>query len=124
MNNIKEEVKGFWNKNKSKIIFGAKCLGVGFGIGFVKGYITNDKDSNKDIFYQITNRLDNLTSKLPEYDPELFLRTIKNDDLLLNELRRRYYNEIDICREDVGKGVVDIMEDVLDNHWRAEGYEY
>lgn len=124
MNNIKEEVKGFWNKNKSKIIFGAKCLGVGFGIGFVKGYITNDKDSNKDIFYQITNRLDKLTSKLPEYDPELFLRTIKNDDLLLNELRHRYYNEIDICSEDVGKGVVDIMEDVLDNHWRAEGYEY
>lgn len=123
MNNIKEEAKVFWNKNKGKIIFGAKCLAVGFGIGFVKGYITNDKNSNKDMFYQITNRLDNLISKLPECDPEVFLRTIKNDDLLLNELRRRYYNEIDVCSEDIGKGVVDIMEDVLDNHWRAEGYE-
>lgn len=123
MSNIKEEAKVFWNNNKGKIIFGAKCLAVGFGIGFVKGYITNDKDSNKDIFYQITNRLDKLTLKLPEYDPELLLRNIKNDDLLLNELRRRYYNEIDICSEDIGKGVVDIMEDVLDNHWRPEGYE-
>lgn len=135
MNNIKEEAKVFWNKNKSKIIFGAKCLAVGFGIGFVKGGIdmlaaTNYKEK-MNIYYKIgamfntmDAKMEDLTSKIPECDPELFLRNIKNDDLLLNELRNRYYNEIDICSEDIGKGVVDIMEDVLDNHWRADGYEY
>ena len=135
MNNIKEEAKVFWNKNKSKIIFGAKCLAVGFGIGFVKGGIdmlaaTNYKEK-MNIYYKIgamfntiDAQMEDLSSKIPECDPELFLRNIKNDDLLLNELRRRYYNEIDICSEDIGKGVVDIMEDVLDNHWRAEGYEF
>ena len=135
MNNIKEEVKGFWNKNKSKIIFGAKCLAVGFGIGFVKGGIdmlaaTNYKEK-MNIYYKIgamfntmDAKMEDLTSKVPECDPAVFLKTIKNDDLLLNELRDRCYNEITVYDEGIKRrGVVDIMEDVLNNHWRAEGYE-
>lgn len=123
MNNIKEEAKVFWNKNKGKIIFGAKCLGIGFGIGFIKGMVAMSNASDRGMFGVLSDKIDTLSSKFPEQDPVTFLKKIDNDDLLLNELRRRYYNEIDICSEDIGKGVVDIMEDVLNNHWRPEGYE-
>ena len=123
MNNFKEEAKVFWNKNKGKIIFGAKCLGVGFGIGFVKGMITMANASDRGIISELSDKFDTLASKLPEHDPVAFLKKIDNDDLLLNELRRRYYNEIEVCTDDGRKGVIDIMKDVLDNHWRAEGYE-
>lgn len=119
MENIKEEVKGFWNKNRSKIIFGAKCLAVGFGIGFVKGIITESKYGNNGLLYTISEKLDDVCDP----DPATFLRRIKDDDLFLNELRNRTYDYIFINEEDVGKNVVDIMKDVLDNHWRPDGYE-
>ena len=34
---MKEKLKIFWNDNKDKIIFAAKCYLVGFAIGFIKG---------------------------------------------------------------------------------------
>lgn len=134
MNNIKEEVKGFWNKNKGKIIFGAKCLAVGFGIGFVKGGVDmlaaiNYKEKVNfyykigAMFNTIDANIDDLSSKLPECDPAAFLRHIKDDDLILNELRNRTYDHIYIDETDIGKDVVEIMKDILDNHWRADGYE-
>lgn len=133
MNNIKEEAKGFWNKNKGKIIFGAKCLAVGFGIGFVKGGIDmlaaiNQRNDASDytvraMFNTIDAKMDDLSSKLPACDPAAFLKTIKNDDYILDELRNRTYDHIYIDETDIGKDVVEIMKDVLDNHWRADGYE-
>ena len=123
MNNIKEEAKGFWNKNKSKIIFGAKCLAVGFGIGFVKGIITESKYGNNVLLYTMSEKLDKIYDYIPYLSTKDFLRGIKDDDLLLNELHNRAYDGIIINEEDVGKDVVEVMKDVLDNHWRADGYE-
>lgn len=123
MNNIKEEAKRFWNKNKSKIIFGAKCLGVGFGIGFVKGIITESKYGNNGLLYTMSEKLDRIYDYIPYLSTKDFLRGIKDDDLLLNELRNRTYDGILISEEDVGKDVIEIMKDILDNHWRAYGYE-
>lgn len=123
MNNIKEEAKGFWNKNRDKIIFGAKCLGVGFGIGFVKGIITESKYGNNGILYTMSEKLDRIYDYIPYLSTKDFLRGIKDDDLLLNELRNRTYDGILISEEDVGKDVIEIMKDVLYNHWRPEGYE-
>lgn len=123
MNNIKEEAKVFWNKNKGKIIFGTKCLAVGFGIGFVKGIITESKYGNNGLLYTMSEKLDRIYDYIPYLSTKDFLRGIKDDDLLLNELRNRTYDGILISEEDVGKDVIEIMKDVLDNHWRADGYE-
>ena len=105
--------KEFWKDNKDKIIFGAKCVAVGFGIGFIKGVIC---ESNNDA--SVINRL--LDEK---QDPAAFLSSIEDDDYILDELRNRMYNEIKVPYGDHLTGVVDVMKDVLDNHWREDGYE-
>lgn len=106
-------IKEFWKDNKDKIIFGAKCVTIGFGIGFIKGVIY---ESNSDAL--VINRL--LDEKK---DPAAFLRSIEDDDYILDELRNRMYNEIKVPDGNHLTGVVDVMKDTLDNHWREEGYE-
>lgn len=121
---MKDKVKKFWGENKEKLMFGGRCLAIGVGIGLIKGIVIGGKAYSYGSCTILSSKLDELTAKLPECDPVIFLKSIKNDDLLLNELRNRMYNEITVCADDVGKGVVDIMQDVLDNHWRVDGYEF
>lgn len=40
---FKEEINDWWDENKTKIKFGAKCLALGLGIGFIKGVLTTNK---------------------------------------------------------------------------------
>lgn len=121
---MKDKVKKFWGENKEKLIFGVKCVAVGFGIGLIKGIVAGGKAYSYGGYAMLSSKLDEIATKLPDCDPVIFLKSVKNDDLLLNELRDRMYNEITVCADDVGKGVVDVMQDlkyipqhfVLDNH--------
>lgn len=117
-------IKEFWKDNKDKIIFGAKCVAVSFGIGFNCAAIGFGNGFIKGMKYESSSYASVINRLLDEkQDPAAFLSSIEDDDYILDELRNRMYNEIKVPYGDHLTGVVDVMKDVLDNHWREDGYE-
>ena len=80
--NYKEEVKKFWNDNKSKIKVGAKCLAIGYIIGIAKGVLLESKISAETI-NNLINHGDGCTLvALDDISLEDVLRGMSREELI------------------------------------------
>lgn len=79
----KNFVVNFWNINKSKIKFGAKCVGAGLVIGFIKGMIFETDhltDLANSIVEKIPDPID--TDDFPSYETiEGYVKDLYPEDL-------------------------------------------
>lgn len=79
----KNFVVNFWNDNKSKIKFGAKCVGAGLVIGFIKGMTYENHylaDLASSIVEKIPDPID--TDSFPSYETiEGYVRDLYPEDL-------------------------------------------